>query len=597
MSIYNELWVKENFFPRYNKRGNFNTNAESYYKYLERVNEVLKIMAKKIDEYDVTVKEYLLKWDKNLEDFPDDVKDLLEKWLVDGTLEHIINHKIFQDKLDKLIFEEFELSVNQQLAQTNKSVNDIFINVKYPPAPLVGAVGDGITNDTTAIQSVIDYVHSQRPNLDKRLRIFIPSGIYLVNQLKLPNNTNLYGGGRDNTTIKQVSGEVKDLIIDDEETGAYSIRVMDLRLDGSGNSSNGFNFGFHQPPSGYEFAMVWGVEGRMERVMVRNFLKTGFRVRSSVTSMMDVIAINCGVGFAFYGGSLEATHLIGHDCEKFIEFRGAGHKLFGVHYETGTHKTEPIIDFYNNTTDNIIHDLTVQINATQTVKDFIRIQSPSFGNKVKDIKMQGITVGNIETFINDEQARNKVKNIVSSYEQNNRLPIIKVTDENITNNSFRIYPETGNGLYVFEGTGGSVAFVMPRVSLAGLSVKIYNNTDNRLRINAHELDSGHQVFGGMENTIYIEAKGSLQLVSTGSQFNVQRYQNVYASNSGTVNLATGVNSTTVTHGLGNTPKKVVITPKGNIGSFWVGDIATGQFKIYCSTPPQETTEISWFAEL
>ena len=43
------------------------------------------------------------------------------------------------------------------LADKTKQLNTQFINVLYPPAPLVACKGDGVTDDTTAIQAMINY--------------------------------------------------------------------------------------------------------------------------------------------------------------------------------------------------------------------------------------------------------------------------------------------------------------------------------------------------------------------------------------------------------------------------------------------------------
>ena len=158
MTLFNKLWGKENYYPQTNRRGNFNTNAESYYKYLERVNEILKIMTKMLDEQDEklddglqeirdTLQDYINQLEVILAGVDDYVVDKMVEWLNDGTLEHIINHEIFQDKLDTFIFEEFEISVNEQLQ-----------NIQYLATDL-GVKTDG-TDTTTELQEAINFVLS-----------------------------------------------------------------------------------------------------------------------------------------------------------------------------------------------------------------------------------------------------------------------------------------------------------------------------------------------------------------------------------------------------------------------------------------------------
>src|SRR5699024_10538471 len=81
--------------PTYNDSSDYTTNAPSYYDDLARKNKLMKTLALRIWEYEEEMIRRLEQWDKNLEDFPEDVKKLLEKWLEDGTLDHIINDTIF----------------------------------------------------------------------------------------------------------------------------------------------------------------------------------------------------------------------------------------------------------------------------------------------------------------------------------------------------------------------------------------------------------------------------------------------------------------------------------------------------------------------
>lgn len=129
MSLEKELQEYLNsFYGTKTIRPDYTTNSKSYYDYLEKVTAVLIFMSKKIDDYDGiltselqyiknTLDDYLEKWDENLENFDDSVLILLQKWMDDGTFEHIINHEIFKNKLDTSIFEQFERSINQQLPQ------------------------------------------------------------------------------------------------------------------------------------------------------------------------------------------------------------------------------------------------------------------------------------------------------------------------------------------------------------------------------------------------------------------------------------------------------------------------------------------------
>lgn len=84
--------------PRYNDDSDFTTNAESYYKDLARKQKLIKLLAKRIWEYDEELAKRFEAWDKNLEEFDDEVIRLLVGWLNDGILVDILNEEIMNKK-------------------------------------------------------------------------------------------------------------------------------------------------------------------------------------------------------------------------------------------------------------------------------------------------------------------------------------------------------------------------------------------------------------------------------------------------------------------------------------------------------------------
>lgn len=85
-----------------------------------------------------------------------------------------------------------------QIVLSNKQ-NDMYINVKNPPDGLPGAVGDGITDDTSAIQNIIDYCGRKGSTL------YFPNGNYKVYGLVITNWMGIQGESKRNTTIVNYS--------------------------------------------------------------------------------------------------------------------------------------------------------------------------------------------------------------------------------------------------------------------------------------------------------------------------------------------------------------------------------------------------------
>lgn len=97
-----------------------------------------------------------------------------------------------------------------------------------------GAVGDGITDDTEAINRALYQLFCREINPQIRRALFFPAGVYLINQtIVIPPYATLYGEGADNSVILMGAG-------DDSALRAYVARTGDsLQQTGSNIGSNG----------------------------------------------------------------------------------------------------------------------------------------------------------------------------------------------------------------------------------------------------------------------------------------------------------------------------------------------------------------------
>ena len=96
---------------------------------------------------------------------------------------------------------KFLKNIDGSVEENNLSLN-LISKLSYVTPQMFGAVGDGIKNDTDAIQSAINTGKS----------VYIPKGTYKVGQITISeNNAKIYGDGVDNTIIKH-----DDTITDNE---------------------------------------------------------------------------------------------------------------------------------------------------------------------------------------------------------------------------------------------------------------------------------------------------------------------------------------------------------------------------------------------
>lgn len=259
-----------------------NTVAEYVDGHVDTQNEKIKQLR---DDFEV-----LKDWLEN-EGLEERTKQVLNEWFDNGRLAQIINNDVFDMKADKATFEQFVLSTSTQLQQIHYNVK------KY------GAKGDGITNDTFAIQSVIDLVSTNIANgTSTQNTIYFPPGVYLVDHLviKRPialvgNYTNLYKASYSHkkitgTTIKS-SGAYYDFLIDynsnvvseqnaDTQQGT---QIRDISFDGNNSEQSCLNMVFT------------GWEAIIQNVTISNFLKHAIKADTAYdTNVYGLTIQNCG---------------------------------------------------------------------------------------------------------------------------------------------------------------------------------------------------------------------------------------------------------------------------------------------------------------
>lgn len=105
-----------------------------------------------------------------------------------------------------------------------------FVNVKYPPAPYVAAKGDGVTDDTNAIQNL----HNNFPY------VYIPNGTYIVSQLILKSFRTIIGQSSHDTIIQaKVSTQASLFVLD--VGPVLHVRMENLWFQGIGSQNSNQN--------------------------------------------------------------------------------------------------------------------------------------------------------------------------------------------------------------------------------------------------------------------------------------------------------------------------------------------------------------------
>jgi hypothetical protein len=157
-----------------------------------------------------------------------------------------------------------------------------WINVKG-----YGATGDGITDDTTAIQDAIDFATSEGSG-----RIYFPPGEYLISSISI-NQTDIHliGSGRTITTI-QTTAAANTAIVVASTKSVEHLYIADLTIKGTSSNLGGISFGTIAPSYYVAFC-------KLERVEIRNFTKSSaYGVSFIRTQEMDFR--NCNILANYY---------------------------------------------------------------------------------------------------------------------------------------------------------------------------------------------------------------------------------------------------------------------------------------------------------
>lgn len=147
--------------------------------------------------------------------------ELLSK--VINTLNEVVkNNNLLPDYIMELIKEYISSGeIEKVLAEV---LANYMLNVKFPPAGLTPATGDGSADDTEAIQGCIDYAYN-----NGGMSVYFPSGSYLTQPLTLRDKATLFGQDRYTTRLVMKGGAT---------TAMFTGAVDELTLTGLGFDGN-----------------------------------------------------------------------------------------------------------------------------------------------------------------------------------------------------------------------------------------------------------------------------------------------------------------------------------------------------------------------
>jgi Pectate lyase superfamily protein len=178
------------------------------------------------------------------------------------------------------------LAVTRLDAEEHTEAGTAWVNVRT-----FGAQGDGLSDDTVAIQKAVDGAYARKGNV-----VFFPSGIYVVSQIILRLGISLIGSGINppphglGTILQQKPGTDFDLIVSDQPPSGYhhwSV-ISNMRLTGANST---------KLSSGIRFAAATGEGMKFEHLLIMGFARDGIQVIGGVPFYAeDIHLFHNGVG-------------------------------------------------------------------------------------------------------------------------------------------------------------------------------------------------------------------------------------------------------------------------------------------------------------
>lgn len=491
-------------------------------------------------------------------------------------------------------------TLTQIAGEANPRLNDLVRKAnEVIHATDFGAKGDGVTDDTAAVQAA----------LDAGLSVYFPPGTYLISDtLVLATGHTLWADSPFAVTIKLKDSTVADLSTESSlmaAIGKTDITVRHLGLDGNKANNDTTNKG-----GGIAFNNCDRVV--VEGCFVTNIPRDGIVVRAPTGNNVDIrlvnnLITNCGAASMTVGGEgiivVEGEFVVisGNICR--------GNLLRGIEIEI---LSTVIKNFFvsNNICDGNARGIGINGAVQGAVVGNIVSDNTEFGIDIRASATARLTVtGNYITnstdgiFVKTSSFLSLLSNQIDSCGNNIRLETATsiIIDGNLLdladNDGLEFTAGTNSGIIISDN-------IVKRSNQSETSKDNINGIGTNITISGNQVQKGGGAgaryginIGSGSSTVIIKdndltaagATANINDAGTGTRINGNR--GFVTEISGTGSVASGATSATVTHGLDITPTAEQITvigkenPTNDVGNIWVDTITSTQFTVNVRNDP------------
>jgi hypothetical protein len=219
-----------------------------------------------------------------------------------------------------------------------------------------GAVGDGVTDDTAAIQAAIDAVGALGC-------VYIPSGQYVISNITIPSEFRMYGNGRFASLFRVKAGTTGKIITDQGNAAKIILEDFAIYCDNEAGVTHGIDLGNN--------ATQFGTQGYLANLWVRDLPNAiAYRINANVGFFYNLIAEECSTGFEILGNANFAKDLAPYACSVYGAYL-AGTSVSGMEIEAPGNACVPLYFFRNSA----VHDLTISLGNNTTISHLIEIDA------------------------------------------------------------------------------------------------------------------------------------------------------------------------------------------------------------------------------
>jgi hypothetical protein len=456
-----------------------------------------------------------------------------------------------------------------------------------------GAVGDGVTDDTAAIQAAINY--AQTLVADRFLSgcvVYFPAGTYLVGSTLTITSSNIgLAGDTPSSSVLYAPSASFDLVhFDGTALALYQVSARNLRFYTPGNTASGCHLRVTKAINSIfdNLSFVAWYNGVISDGCGRTYftniqLTQENRTPGTQQQYAFDFAATSNVNSDIHVSNYQATVINVANAAALISIRGSD----GIYFSNGHQNGSTLIQPDNVTCASVMwhnvyfdkgSDNNVVFGGTSSA-----YRNYFFSNcYFRDARGSGVLF----------QSASTISKVIFTGCQ-----ITAANNYGIRCQSASVNPFIVNGC-IFDGNnianvaaGGDI-YVVGRATITGCRFMAGGAAGTSITLPATA------TFNIVDGCTFEASTAGTKISNAGSQNYFGLLYGFVVKNDGTATLASGTTSIVVNHGLDVTPvnTQISVTPRASLsggGSWWISSVTATQFTINVQTAPSAAIFFSW----